>query len=148
MGQLQETTYRVEYSSNNSGGSWWLTGEDWATLEREGWTVNWLGKNYCNSKYYWQGHYNPKICPTEADCPGHRGAESYEEALASGKEWLGSLARDATIELKAYSEELAEGLAEMFWQEALPKQDPRAEGCNCCGQPHNFYARPVVDTDS
>lgn len=31
----------VEYSSNNSGGSWWLSDEDWLALEAAGWEVNW-----------------------------------------------------------------------------------------------------------
>lgn len=33
---------KVEYDSNNSGGDWWLADEDWRSLEREGWTVNWV----------------------------------------------------------------------------------------------------------
>lgn len=32
---------RVEYSSNNSGGSWWLKDADWLALERDGWEVLW-----------------------------------------------------------------------------------------------------------
>ena len=32
---------KVEYSSNNSGGSWWLSDEDWYALERAGWDVRW-----------------------------------------------------------------------------------------------------------
>ncbi len=31
----------VEYSSNNSGGSWWLGDEDWNNLARGGWQVDW-----------------------------------------------------------------------------------------------------------
>lgn len=33
---------RVEYSSNNSGGSWWLTDQNWEDLEAAGWKVNWF----------------------------------------------------------------------------------------------------------
>jgi len=33
----------VTYSSNNSGGRWWLTDEDWVALENAGWAVEW----YC-----------------------------------------------------------------------------------------------------
>jgi hypothetical protein len=33
---------RVEYSSNNSGGSWWLKDEDWKALEAAGWEVDWF----------------------------------------------------------------------------------------------------------
>jgi hypothetical protein len=31
----------VEYSSNNSGGSWWLKDDDWKNLEAAGWKVDW-----------------------------------------------------------------------------------------------------------
>jgi len=32
---------KIEYFSNNSGGSWWLSDEDWKNLEAAGWTVYW-----------------------------------------------------------------------------------------------------------
>ena len=32
---------RVRYSSNNSGGKWWLSDEDWKALEAAGWDVKW-----------------------------------------------------------------------------------------------------------
>lgn len=32
----------VEYSSNNSGGSWWLTDANWMALEEAGWKVEWF----------------------------------------------------------------------------------------------------------
>lgn len=32
---------KVNYSSNNSGGSWWLTDENWKALEAAGWDVKW-----------------------------------------------------------------------------------------------------------
>lgn len=32
---------RVIYVSNNSGGDWWLTDEDWKKLESAGWKVAW-----------------------------------------------------------------------------------------------------------
>jgi len=32
----------VEYSSNNSGGSWWLTDQNWYDLEAAGWEVQWI----------------------------------------------------------------------------------------------------------
>lgn len=37
---------RVEYTSNNSGGDWWLTDDNWKALEAAGWKVDWFkGKN-------------------------------------------------------------------------------------------------------
>jgi hypothetical protein len=32
---------KVEYSSNNSGGHWWLKDDDWYALEKAGWKVKW-----------------------------------------------------------------------------------------------------------
>lgn len=32
----------VEYSSNNSGGSFWLSDDDWRALEAAGWVVDWV----------------------------------------------------------------------------------------------------------
>ena len=31
----------VEYSANNSGGSWWLSDKNWRDLEAAGWRVEW-----------------------------------------------------------------------------------------------------------
>jgi hypothetical protein len=36
------TKAHVHYSSNNSGGSWWLTDDDWFALEKAGWEVEWI----------------------------------------------------------------------------------------------------------
>lgn len=32
---------KVTYSSNNSGGSFWLSDDDWRALEAAGWEVEW-----------------------------------------------------------------------------------------------------------
>lgn len=32
---------KVKYSSNNSGGSWWLKDKDWHNLEAAGWAIEW-----------------------------------------------------------------------------------------------------------
>ena len=32
---------RITYDSNNSGGRWWLTDQQWKDLEAAGWTVHW-----------------------------------------------------------------------------------------------------------
>jgi len=37
---------KVEYKSNNSGGSWWLDDKQWAALEAAGWVIDW----YANQK--------------------------------------------------------------------------------------------------
>ena len=35
----------VKYSSNNSGGRWWLEDKDWHALEAAGWKVDWVRLN-------------------------------------------------------------------------------------------------------
>lgn len=42
---------RIRYSSNNSGGEWWLSDDDWRKLEEHGWTVNWLANNPFYQKF-------------------------------------------------------------------------------------------------
>lgn len=34
----------INYRSNNSGGRWWLTDDDWHKLEKAGWKVEWVAK--------------------------------------------------------------------------------------------------------
>lgn len=36
----------VVYASNNSGGTWWLTDEDWKALEEAGWKVHWEDERF------------------------------------------------------------------------------------------------------
>lgn len=48
MDVKMKLTNRVEYSSNNSGGHWWLSDEDWVALEEAGWEVEW-----CKDSPYW-----------------------------------------------------------------------------------------------
>jgi len=33
---------KVEYSSNNSGGSWWVDDAGWYALEKAGWIIDWV----------------------------------------------------------------------------------------------------------
>jgi hypothetical protein len=37
-----KTMARTKYSSNNSGGNWWLTDQNWKDLEAAGWKVDWV----------------------------------------------------------------------------------------------------------
>jgi len=37
---------KIQYRSNNSGGSWWLSDEDWRKLEYSGWKVKWEKKRW------------------------------------------------------------------------------------------------------
>lgn len=42
----------VEYSSNNSGGSFWLTDKNWFDLEAEGWEVQWIKDQEYHQQYH------------------------------------------------------------------------------------------------
>jgi hypothetical protein len=92
----------LEYSSNNSGGSWWLDDKDWLALEKAGWTVDWV-------------------------------KDRNDSLFGSSKNgrWLGALATRASKEFARADMGIQE------WEQVV-KQDPWEEGCNCCGNPHNF----------
>lgn len=93
---------KVEYSSNNSGGDWWLDDEDWFALERAGWEVDWV-KN---------------------------GDRLFVEP--GGDRFLGALAMNATREGLSLDEAIAE------WEQ-ITGQYAYAQGCDCCGRPHEFW---------
>lgn len=106
----------LTYDSNNSGGSWWLSDEDWNALERAGWTVHWIAKG----KYGWGrplGSYDSPL----GDFP-----RPPEEA-----NWLGAKACSAA---KEFSDARA-GIDE--W-ERVTGACASDLGCSCCGAPHSF----------
>lgn len=134
---------KVTYSSNNSGGGWWLKDEDWLKLERAGWTVLWGGEVFCNSTYklFAKGknaNRAPNTCPIEIrdgrefnTCQGHVAYDSYDAMEADNGRWLDSAAREAHKEFDSLKDAILE------W-EKVTCMDASAEGCNCCGAPHTF----------
>ena len=48
---------KVEYSSNNSGGHWWLEDKDWQALEGAGWNVNWVKDSEFHTGDRWLGAF-------------------------------------------------------------------------------------------
>ncbi len=102
--------YKVEYSSNNSGGSWWLKDKDWKNLEKAGWEIQWV----------------KDTDPT-----------SLLSKINKGGRFLGALAHDGEKSFKANSPKEAIGLAIKDWERII-KKDATEEGCNCCGPPHTF----------
>lgn len=121
----------VKYSSNNSGGSWWLSDDDWKALEVAGWEIDWGDVYFCHSKYSFgkKPDGKPEPCSSEDVCPGHRRADSAEEA--EKYRWLKSLARSARKETDSIRDLLLEF-------ERVTGQSVSDEGCNCCGPPHSF----------
>ena len=120
---------KVEYSTNNSGGSWWLSDEDWKALEAAGWYVKWGGLYFCHSKNYSFTNAGPNICETKDECHGHRCYDSADEVK---ERWLGALAKEATKEFSNIRDALKEF-------ETITNQSVTDEGCNCCGAPHSFF---------
>lgn len=127
---------RVRYSSNNSGGGWWLKDEDWQALAAAGWDVIWGGRKYfCRSSYPTQQAPpgRPEPCADKNDCPGHPRFDSYEAAAAAGEKgrWLRAIACEACLECETPADAIRSF-------EAATGQDASVEGCNCCGPPHSF----------
>lgn len=132
---------RVEYSSNNSGGSWWLKDKHWRDLEEAGWEVVWGGTWFCHSEYpLLMGDGTPPAglvpCAEDAECHGHRRFTNYAEAKAAGDRgrWLGALAREASKDFPSLRDAVLE------W-ERVTGLSASEEGCNCCGPPHSFSTR-------
>lgn len=118
----------LRYSSNNSGGSWWLSTDDWRKLEEAGWVVHW------NHAHDDPSHtHDPPINPNYFT---HDHSYDDEHVLTkvepSGEEWLGALAKSAAIETNDPEAAIAK------WESVLGMSSTD-EGCNCCGEPHNFY---------
>lgn len=88
--------------------------EDWKALEDAGWLVDW------NREFVFRrGQY----VKDEGGFPTFK--------WSKGKDWLGGKARNAWKKFDSVSE----GIREF---EELTGECADDEGCNCCGQPHNF----------
>lgn len=124
---------RITYSSNNSGGRWWLDDDDWINLEKAGWTVLWGGYRFCHSK--WATKKDP-VCATEVECNGHGAFSSIKDMKAKDK-WLGSYAHEAYIDTDCTMKEVIDK-----W-ESITGQNSEDQGCRCCGEPHNFYQKEL-----
>lgn len=139
----------VEYSTNNSGGGWWLKTTDWQALEDAGWIIHWI-----------HDVDDPSHTHSEDDDHGRKWGNhkhSYSDPLVpaawSGEDWLGAAATSA-VKVVANADEASAAIGEF---ERLTKQRASDEGCNCCGPPHSFslvddegnskyfYSEPVIE---
>lgn len=110
-------TNTLVYDTNNSGGSWWLTEEDWDKLAAAGWNVHWVTWDK-----KWGGYSRP--------------ISTYKNPLRKivkkkSGDWLGAKACSAAKKFDNPDEGIAE------WSR-ITGQDPNDEGCPCCGPPHSF----------
>lgn len=82
----------VEYDSNNSGGNWWLSDDQWKALEEAGWTVDWVANQ--ESKRYRDKDGNRWLgaLATNASYPGsdlRAAIESWERVTGESSNALG-----------------------------------------------------------
>lgn len=111
-------TWIVKYDSNNSGGRWWLSDEDWNKLVEAGWNVHWVKPDKHGYSRPFSAYDNPL-----APCVFH----------GDDARWLGGLAMSAAKRFDDINDAIAEF-------ELVTGQDAGDVGCNCCGPPHNFEA--------
>jgi hypothetical protein len=99
----------IQYYSNNSGGRDWLSSEDWKKLDRSGWRL------YGFDSFVYEG------------CSYKRDEDGFPERASSTVD-------DPHFAMKMF-QSMDDAIAE--W-ESIVGQDPEEEGCECCGQPHEF----------
>lgn len=137
---------KIEYSTNNSGGDWWLKDKDWKALEAAGWSVVWGGTYFCPKDGEPDSPWNKRprrsfecikvLSPydvahkTGPSCQGHQAFLSADEMTDADK-WLGTLAKEASLECETPGDAMRSF-------ERATGQDVTDEGCNCCGCPHYF----------
>ena len=122
----------VEYSSNNSGGSWWLKDKDWAALDAAGWRVEWTGTRPIYKKVAGKEVMQIDDEGLPIMGPQSSGALRPDSKSPDGKpRWLGALATSAYKRFDS----LAEAISDF---ESVTGQVASDEGCNCCGPPHSF----------
>lgn len=81
----------TRYSTNNSGGSWWLSDDDWRNLAAAGWIVDWVANN---PDRYFSGDRWLGALATSALRP----ALSEEDAIAEWEQITGQSADDEGCE--------------------------------------------------
>lgn len=106
----------VEYSSNNSGGSWWVNTKQWKKLEKNGWKLF----NSDDFLYTPKGDYQ-----LGKDKLPKRKEPREKDSM------FGQYAHYAFKFFSSPSEAIKEF-------ESLTGLDTTDEGCNCCGAPHSF----------
>jgi hypothetical protein len=119
----------VEYSSNNSGGSWWLSDQNWKDLEAAGWKVVWATLEYLYTEgghgYVRDADGTPKLVPIG------EGNSDFPSFAKDGR-YFGALAKTA---FRPNCNSLRDAAKE--W-ERVTGQCATDAGCPCCGQPHTF----------
>lgn len=115
----------LKYSSNNSGGSFWLSLADWQALEKGGWIVHWVHDEDDPSHTH-EGDHSYSF-----GVHMHDYSDELVPAKWNGQDWLGTPAKGAVL----VTDDPQAGVDQF---EALTGQNLDDEGCNCCGPPHSI----------
>ena len=107
----------IEYSSNNSGGSWWLKDEDWKALEAAGW---WVGLAKCAKKDFttvkealeeFERITGENVSDEGCNCCGAPHSFFWEGGYCSGEDCLQYLYSNVPSNLREAVEMLNKGAA-------------------------------------
>lgn len=115
----------LRYSANNSGGSFWLTTENWQALEKAGWVVHWI-HNIDDGDHTHQEEHSKSW-----GFHDHSYLDSLVPAVWSGEDWLGTPAKSAIKVTDNPDSDITEF-------ESLTGMNADSIGCTCCGPPHSF----------
>jgi hypothetical protein len=123
---------KIEYSSNNSGGSWWLSDKDWEKLRKAGWEV----QDYVHVCR----EVERKIAEGDSEVLRFDPRRWYSQDAKGVYRYLGAIATKATKNFETPAEAMREF-------EKITGQSVMDEGCNCCGAPHSFrWGRAIDDS--
>lgn len=108
----------VKYSTNNSGGSYWLNESDWKALQDAGWLI----MDWDNAVYDSTGHY------------------------LADENGLPTTSKPADLDTAHYAYKKFKSIKDAIEEfEQLTGEDVSAEGCSCCGPPHSFtWGRDII----
>ncbi len=122
----------VEYSSNNSGGHWWLADKDWKALEKAGWVVAWASMEHVAAKGG-DCQRDKRGMPKLKKLPATQKTARFVDKGKDGAwRYMGALAHEAYLPDCGSLEDAAASWEKATGQSAL------SAGCACCGKPHNF----------
>ena len=121
----------IKYSSNNSGGSWRLSDQNWRDLAEAGWKVKWarLSHVYENGMHIYDNDGTPLLVGPED--PRH-------DDMFSTRSTDGVYRDMGNLAIYAYRVGLSLEDAKAEFS-IITDKDPEEIGCPCCGQPHNFH---------
>lgn len=115
---------KIEYTTNNSGGGWWLKDKDWDALSAAGWDVEWYKQPFLGAKATaatkefetpadamreFEKLTGSDVCDEGCNCCGAPHSFSWVGGSASGEGCLQHLYENAPTTLREAAELLKNG---------------------------------------